>query len=123
MGLNLNAVMLGAEDAPKLIEFYNKILGEAVWKDDENHWHAWQVGTGSLVVGPHSEVKGMSPQPGRVMVGFETTDVQGDFDRIKGLGATVVAEPYHPGESPEMWLATFADPEGNYFQLASPMKP
>lgn len=123
MALSLNAVMLGAEDAPKLIEFYKKIFGEAVWKDDENHWYAWQIGTGSLVVGPHSEVHGMNAQPGRIMAGFETTDVKGEFERIKGLGATVVAEPYNPGEAPDMLLTTLADPEGNYFQLATPMKP
>ena len=34
-------------------------------------------------------------------------------------GATVVSEPYHmtgPG-----WIATFADPDDNYFQLMSAM--
>ncbi len=123
MALNLNAVMIGAEDAVKLIEFYNKILGDAVWKDEATHWSAWQVGTGSLVVGPHSEVHGMSAQPGRMMFAFESEDVQGEFDRVKNAGATVVAEPYHPGESPDMWLSTLADPEGNYFQIGSPMKP
>ena len=49
---------------------------------------------------------------------LETTDVKGEFDRIKGLGAEVSKEPYEmQGGS---WLATFADPDGNYFQLASP---
>jgi predicted enzyme related to lactoylglutathione lyase len=45
----------------------------------------------------------------------------GEFDRIKGLGATVEHEPYQPGDGDEMWLATFEDPDGNFFQLASPM--
>ena len=40
---------------------------------------------------------------------------------MKGAGATVVAEPYRPDENSEMWIATFADPDGNYFQLASVM--
>jgi hypothetical protein len=31
-------------------------------------------------------------------------------------------EPYQPGPAGgEMWLGTLADPDGNYFQLASPM--
>jgi len=61
--------------------------------------------------------------PGRLIINFETPDVRKEFDRIKGLGATVVAEPYNPAEddSQEMLLATFEDPDGNYFQLASPM--
>jgi len=76
------------------------------------------------VVGPHSEVTGANPQPGRIMINLETPDVKGEFERIKGEGATVVAEPYQPGgEESGMWMATFADPDGNYFQLASPWSP
>jgi predicted enzyme related to lactoylglutathione lyase len=42
--------------------------------------------------------------------------------RIKQLGAQVVAEPYQPDGAPDgMLLATFADPDGNYFQLGTPM--
>ena len=37
-------------------------------------------------------------------------------------GATVVQEPYQPGEAPEGWIATFSDPDDNYFQLLSPME-
>jgi predicted enzyme related to lactoylglutathione lyase len=33
----------------------------------------------------------------------------------------VVREPYQPGEETEMWIATFSDPDDNYFQLVSPM--
>jgi predicted enzyme related to lactoylglutathione lyase len=39
-----------------------------------------------------------------------------------GLGTRVVAEPYRMGEG-DMWIATFADPDGNYFQLMSPWEP
>ena len=67
------------------------------------------------------EVKGKNASPGRIILNFETADVKGEFERIKGLGVKVQQKPYHPGESPEMWLATFEDPDGNYFQLASPM--
>jgi predicted enzyme related to lactoylglutathione lyase len=34
----------------------------------------------------------------------------------------VVQEPYQPGEAPEGWIATFSDPDDNYFQLLSPME-
>jgi predicted enzyme related to lactoylglutathione lyase len=47
--------------------------------------------------------------------------VQGDFDRLKAAGATVVREPYGFGEEPQASIATFADPDDNYFQLVSPM--
>jgi predicted enzyme related to lactoylglutathione lyase len=117
--LNLNTVMLGSEDPQGLTAFYTKVLGEPAWQGGD--YVGWQAGSGMLMVGPHSEVKGRNEMPGRIIVNFETSDVQGEFERIKGLGATVEAEPYHPGEEPEMWLATFEDPDGNFFQLATPM--
>ena len=52
-----------------------------------------------------------------MILNFETKDVREEFDRIKGAGATVIKEPY---ELQGMWIATLADPDGNYFQLMSP---
>ena len=46
--------------------------------------------------------------------------MHGEFGRLKAAGATVVQEPYQPNEDPEGWIATFADPDDNYFQLVSP---
>ena len=75
-----------------------------------------------MTVGPHDEVKGKNAQPGRVIWNIETADVQAEFERLKAAGATVIREPYHPGEAEEMSIATFADPDDNYFQLMSPME-
>jgi len=121
MALNMNSVLLGSQDAGKLVAFYTKLLGEPTWKG-EGDWSGWQIGSGWLGIGPHDQVKGKNDSPGRIMLGFETEDVDGEFKRIKELGAEVVAEPYSPGQAEEMKLATFADPDGNYFQLATPMK-
>ena len=44
-----------------------------------------------------------------------------EFARLVAAGATVVREPYHPGEMTEATIATLSDPDGNYFQLVSPM--
>lgn len=117
--LNLNTVMIGSEDPKELNAFYTKVLGAPGWEG--GGFVGWQAGSGWLMVGPHSDVKGRNEMPGRIMVNFETSDVKAEFERIKGVGARVQQEPYQPGEAPEMWLATFEDPEGNYFQLASPM--
>ena len=118
--LSLTTVMINSEDPALLSAFYKKVLGEPGWED--GGYVGWQAGSGMLMIGPHSEVKGRNEMPARIMVYFETTDVKSEFDRLKGLGATVEHEPYQPGPSGgEMWLATLADPDGNYFQLASPM--
>ncbi len=81
------------------------------------------MGDGSIAIGPHSEVKGRSQEPARVMLNFETADVKSEFERIKGIGAEVVAEPYSPMGDERMLMCTFADPDGNYFQLATPWTP
>ena len=122
MALNMNSIMLGSEEPKKLADFYTKVLGapNPDWSDDANGWFGFQAGDGGVAIGPHSEVKGKSQQPGRIMFNFETSDVRGEFERIKAAGADVVAEPYEPGGGDGMLMCTFADPDGNYFQLASP---
>ena len=45
----------------------------------------------------------------------------GEFERLKSAGATIVQEPYNPSAAQETLVATFSDPDGNYFQLISPM--
>lgn len=116
--MKFNGILLGSENPQNLADFYTKILGQPSWHDGD--WYGYSIG-GEIGIGPHSEVKGQNQSPGRIMVMFEVEDIRHEFSRIKDMGATVVAEPYHPGQAEEIWLATFADPDGNYFQLATPM--
>ena len=119
--MKLHGVMIGTEDAAKLSLFYTKILGEPVFTD--NGFFGYALGDSMLMLGGHSDIKGSNMSPARMMMHFESEDVKAEFDHIKGLGATVVAEPYNPNPDDQtLWLATFADPDGNYFQLASPWK-
>ena len=116
--MKLSGVMLGSDQPQVLGDFYTKLLGKPGWQDGD--WYGFAVG-GGLMIGPHSEVKGSNDTPARIIISFEVKDVKEEAQRIKGLGATVVAEPYAPNdEKPDVWLATFADPDGNYFQLATP---
>lgn len=117
--LNFNNVMIGTEEPKAMKDFYSQVLGKPTWEDSA--YVGWQAGSAGLMIGAHSEVKGRNEMPGRVILNFETPDVQGEFERIKGLGAAVEQEPYQPGGAPDMWIATFEDPDGNYFQIATPM--
>src|SRR5204862_6186288 len=103
--LNMTTVMIYSEEPKVLTDFYTKVLGELAW--ESGGYVGWQAGNSTLMTGPHSEVKGRNETPGRIIVNFETPDVQSEFDRIKGLGAKVKQAPYHPGEEgEEMLLAT-----------------
>src|SRR3970040_805923 len=117
--LNLNSVMIGTKQLKALAAFYEKVLGKpADMVDNENGFFGWQLGSGYLSVLEHSEMEGKTKDPGRVMLNFETSQVKEEFERIKALGAVVIRAPYEMGGG---WIATMADPDGNYFQLISPM--
>lgn len=119
--LNLNSLLIFSDNPKVLLDFYKKVVGkDPNWTGGD--FAGFKIGDGYLMVGPHDKVKGKNKTPERLMFNLQTEDVKGEFTRIKKLGAQVIAEPYQPGEEPSMWLATFADPDGNYFQLASPME-
>ena len=117
--LNLNSVMLGTKQPKELANFYEKVIGKpADMVDSENGFYGWQVGSAYLSVLAHSEMGGNAKDPGRVMLNFETSQVKEEFERIKALGGVVIKAPYEMGGG---WIATLADPDGNYFQLVTPM--
>src|SRR6476660_6687401 len=95
-GMNLNSILIGSEAPQTLADYYTKLFGKPGWED--GGYTGWQIWT------------------------IETADVKGDFEKLKAAGATVIQEPYNPGEGEsEVWIATFSDPDSNYFQLVSPM--
>ncbi len=114
--LNFNNVMIGSAQPEVMGEFYTKVLDRPSDMKEEG-WYGWHLGAAWLSIGGHSDVKGQAAEPQRVILNFETKEVKEESERIKGAGATVVKEPY---EIQGMWIATFADPDGNYFQLMSP---
>ena len=116
--LNLNSILVFSENPERLRDFYEKVFDR---KPDmsEGGYYGFLVGQCFINFGPHDKVKGKNQYPERIMLNFETTDVRAEFERIKGLGAEVIAEPYQMGEMPG-WIATFADPDGNFFQLMTP---
>jgi predicted enzyme related to lactoylglutathione lyase len=119
--LTLNSLLLSSEAPKKLVDFYRKVLArEPKWQEGE--YTGFENGACTLVIGPHSKVVGQNKNPERIILNFETSDVKGEFERIKKLGAKAIAEPYHMDEDPDFLIATLADSDGNYFQLVSPMK-
>jgi predicted enzyme related to lactoylglutathione lyase len=119
--MNFNSILIGSEDAPRLAAYYTKLFGKPAW--DMGGYIGWLIGSGGITVGPHDQVHGKNSQPGRIIWNIESSDVRGDFERFKAAGAIVIREPYDFEQAPDTWIATFADPDGNYFQLTSPIDP
>lgn len=117
--LNLNSIMLGTSQIKEMAAFYEKVFARKADMVD-GEWHGWQVGSAFLTIGTHSEVKGQAKEPQRIILNLETKEIKEEFERIKATGATVVKELYGMEGEEGMQIATFADPDGNYFQLMTP---
>ena len=100
--MNLNSIMIGSEDPKRLADYYAKLFGAPGMED--GGYSGWEIGNGWITVGPHDQVKGSNPEPGRVMWNIESGDVPADFERLKAAGATTVQAPYHPEGASEMWV-------------------
>jgi len=120
--LNLNSLILFTDRPKELTEFYKKVLAKKVaWSG--GGFNGFEIGDGMLMIGPHDKVHGKNNNPERLIFNLETKDVKTEFERIKKLGAKVIAEPYQPPmDDGEELIATLADPDNNYFQLVSPME-
>ena len=117
--LNLNSLLLFSEAPKKLVDFYRQVLArEPKWQEEE--FSGFEFDACTLVIGPHSKVHGPNKNPERMMFNFETNDVKGEFERMKRLGAKVIAEPYTMGDDQGHLIATLADPDGNYFHSCPP---
>jgi predicted enzyme related to lactoylglutathione lyase len=119
--VNFNSILIGSADPARLTAYYTRLLGEPGFSD--GGYTGWMIGNGAITVGPHDQVHGTNAEPGRLIWNIESEDVKADYERFKAAGAVVVAEPYSFEGAPGSWIATFSDPDGNYFQLVSPMLP
>jgi hypothetical protein len=125
--MDFNSILIGSEDPQRLANYYTPLLGEPAFSD--SGYTGWHIGSGWVTIGPHSEVHGKNAHPGRIIWNIESNDVAGDFERFKAAGAIVIAAPYGFDVAPDSadpagaaTIATFADPDDNYFQLMTPIE-
>jgi predicted enzyme related to lactoylglutathione lyase len=110
--------MIGTAQPQVLAAFYEKVFGRPADMTDGGYY-GWQVGNCFLTVGEHSEVQGQAKEPARIILNFETKAVQAEYERLRQAQVTVIKEPYEMGGG---WIATLADPDGNFIQLMTPFE-
>lgn len=120
--LNLNSIMLNSADYQGLADFYGKVLQKKPEMEDKQHGYiGYLAGSCFLSICSHDKVHGKNQNPERFILFFETNEVKAEFDRIKDLpGVSVIKPPYSPDGASKAFIATLADPDGNFFQLVTP---
>lgn len=117
----LDSVLLNSGNAKKLAEFYEKKVGlkstevyEMGDNGEEAYMYQFKDGSGFSIL-DHSDVKGSSKDPKRVLLNFEVDDIDKSLTMMKKNEVKMIQEKYHvEGYG---YIATFEDLDGNYFQL------
>lgn len=116
----IESVLVGSENAKALADFYKEKVGlnltnEMEMGDDGSKGFEFALSGCGLYILDHSEVKGKSSQPQRVIINLEVDDIETEVKRLDEARVKKVADTYHV-EGYGM-IATFEDADGNYFQL------
>ncbi len=115
---SLQGVLLSSENTTKLADFYKDVVGlktTAEYEMGEDGVMGYAFEEVQLFINPHDKVKGKNKNPERLMLNFEVTDCEKEFNRLKKKGVKVIQEIYHiEGYG---LVCTFEDVDGNYFQF------
>ena len=116
----IESVTIFSQSAKKLAAFYRDTIGlkisfEGVMgENDEIYQFDMGKGCGFGIL-DHSEVKGKSKEPERIIINFEVDDIKKEVARLKRAKVRVKQEIYH--NEGYGYIATFKDRDGNVFQL------
>ena len=117
----IESILLFSENAKKLAKFYREVVGlkqimEAEMGEGGENYFGFKIGKGpELGIMDHSKVKGKNKNPERIIFNLEVDDIKKEAKRLIRAKAKKVQDIYHvEGYG---YIATFADVDGNYFQL------
>ncbi len=109
-------VNVNSEQPEKMIAFYRDIVG--LTPNPDFGPGAFMAGSAtfiSFIVEGHSEVKGATKEPERVLLNFIVNDLASEQKRLEAQGVKIVRNAVRePGFGV---ISTFLDPDGNYCQL------
>ncbi len=113
MKVNQLILNVTSEDPKRLGEFYRDVVQlEPNQQVGEN---AFNIGNALFTIDGHSETKGISKEPHRVLINFMVDDLAAEQARLEAQGVKFIRSA-----GKEYWggvISTFLDPDGNYAQL------
>jgi len=133
--LGLDTVAVVVSDPRKAILWYRDVLGlpvaylgpsestsdPGVQGSAEAPGHWIEMGRSAPRTRIHLCVMGGQTEPGPTGITFLTDDIAADHERLRAKGVPFLSPPRRMdwGE----WIAEFADPDGNRFDLKQPLDP
>ena len=107
-------VIIWTADLDRLVGFYRHTLGvtpHSVRPD----FVAFKWGAMRLSIGRHSQVRGQTSEPHRIMVNLAVRDIRKAYESLKARGVRFTRPPEQ--EHWGGWVSTFTDLDGNTLQL------
>ena len=117
----IESILLFSENAKKLAKFYREVVGlkqsyEAEIGEKDEKLYGFKVGKGPEIgIMDHSKIKGQNKNPERIIFNLEVNDIKKEAGRLTKAKVKKIQDIYHvEGYG---YIATFADVDGNYFQI------
>ncbi|TXD35660.1 VOC family protein [Lujinxingia vulgaris] len=110
--LGLRTVVYPVDDLQKARAWYVKAFGVEPYFENERYIGFDVCG---YELGLMAASGDLTPSLGGSETLWGVGDIQAEFERLVGLGARALVEPWHTGEG--IWVASLADPFGNRLGL------
>ncbi len=113
MKINSFNVNVTSEQPDRLKSFYRDVVGLTPNPDMGDG--AFDAGGTAFFIDGHSETKGATKEPQRMLINFFVDDLAREQKRLEGQGVQFIRSAGR-----EEWggvISTFTDPDGNYCQL------
>ena len=107
-------VIIWTDDLRRLLAFYRDTLGLEP-HSVRPEFVAFKWGDMRLSIGEHSEVKGESREPLRIMVNLGVANIREVYETLSARGVEFLRPPER--EHWGGWVSSFSDPDGNTLQL------
>ena len=117
----IESILIGSENATELAKFYRETIGLKqtmefeMGEQGEAKGYAFEMAGSSIYINDHSDIKGKAVQPQRIIINLEVDNIEAEFNRLVEKGVNKIQDIYHVEDYGT--IATFEDPDGNYFQL------